>query len=203
MGRGDAARIPVRCLENWKSGDKSPHSKVFARSPGTYNPDFLVSVSGSFKLRIPIMNAGKRCDLLLLAILCLGGATAAAETPPAPKEFDAVLVYPALDDGSIMHWLAISPLHYDVAYLGDSMSADVLEGGGRTSSPPGLGPATCCRSSGGRRCISPAPCKAPRCAICSTCPAGLSSTASPIAALISTAPWTAPGRSSRPAPTTP
>ncbi len=78
------------------------------------------------------MNAGKRCDLLLLAILCLGGATAAAETPPAPKEFDAVLVYPALDDGSIMHWLAISPLHYDVAYLGDSMSADVLEGGGRT-----------------------------------------------------------------------
>ncbi len=83
------------------------------------------------------MNAGKRFDLWVLAILCLGGAVTAArataaETPSAPKEFDAVLVYPTLDDGSIMHWLAISPLHYDVAYLGDSMSADVLEGGGRT-----------------------------------------------------------------------
>ena len=83
---------------------------------------------------VDLMNAMKP---LVLATICLGaslrGAPAASpETPPSPKDFDAVLVYPALEDGSIMHWLAISPLRYGVAYLGDSMSSDVFEGNGRT-----------------------------------------------------------------------
>ena len=43
-----------------------------------------------------------------------------------------VLVYPTIEDGSNMHWLAINPLQYDIAYLGDSLSADVLSGPGTT-----------------------------------------------------------------------
>jgi len=60
---------------------------------------------------------------LALVVLCAAAGPRAA-TPGQPE----VLVYAPLEDGSIMHWLAISPLHYNVKYLGDSMSADVLHG---------------------------------------------------------------------------
>jgi TolA-binding protein len=48
----------------------------------------------------------------------------------AENGFKEVIVYPTKDEGSLMHWLAISPLLYNVSYLGDSMSADVLEAEG-------------------------------------------------------------------------
>jgi tetratricopeptide (TPR) repeat protein len=79
----------------------------------------------------------RRSKRLIGLSFCLGGVVLAAqaiaaETLPAPKDLDEVLVYSTLEDGSIMHWLAISPLRYDVAHLGDSMSADVLEDQGRS-----------------------------------------------------------------------
>ncbi len=49
-----------------------------------------------------------------------------------PQNFKEVLVYPLLSDGSMMHWLAISPLRFNVSFLGDSMSADVLKQAGVT-----------------------------------------------------------------------
>ncbi|MBI2194979.1 MAG: tetratricopeptide repeat protein [Planctomycetes bacterium] len=61
----------------------------------------------------------------------LGGTSAQAEAA-AEEGFDEVIVYPTVEDGSIMHWLAVSPLLYNVSDLGDSMSADVLAGGGQT-----------------------------------------------------------------------
>ena len=58
--------------------------------------------------------------LLITALLPLSAETA----------FKEVIVYPTHEDGSLMHWLAISPLLYNVSFLGDSMSADVLESKG-------------------------------------------------------------------------
>ena len=56
-----------------------------------------------------------------------------AQAGSASREaFDEVVVYPTAEDGSLMHWLAISPLLYNISYLGDSMSADVLAGEGVT-----------------------------------------------------------------------
>jgi len=51
----------------------------------------------------------------------------AAGVSAAKEDFAEVLVYPPRDDGSIMHWLCISPLAYNAAYIGDSMSYDVFK----------------------------------------------------------------------------
>jgi len=66
-----------------------------------------------------------------LALLAAIATSCAAGAPPAEGLKD-VLVYPAREDGSLMDWLGISPLSYDIAYLGDSMSADVLKADGQT-----------------------------------------------------------------------
>jgi tetratricopeptide (TPR) repeat protein len=79
-----------------------------------------------------MMNMIGRPGYWILASLCLTAWVLAADPPAAPKDYDAVLVYPTLDDGSIMHWLAISPLRYNVAYLGDSMNSDVFAENGRS-----------------------------------------------------------------------
>lgn len=63
----------------------------------------------------------------LLLVFCLIGGAVAAETNPPVAEYSEVLVYPTAEDGSIMHWLGISPLQYNVAYIGDSMSYDVFK----------------------------------------------------------------------------
>src|SRR5690606_34152015 len=58
----------------------------------------------------------------MVMLLTVAGSARAQSTPSA--DADEVLVYPLLPDGSIMHWLAISPLPYNVAYIADSMSYD-------------------------------------------------------------------------------
>ncbi len=50
----------------------------------------------------------------------------------AAKDLAEVLVYPVRDEGSIMQWLCISPLAYNAAYIGDSMSYDVFKIDART-----------------------------------------------------------------------
>lgn len=76
------------------------------------------------------MNTSRKVTTLLAAIIVVGGILLANPicAAEATKDFDDVLVYPTMGEGSIMHWLSVSPLRYDVAFLGDSMSADVLEG---------------------------------------------------------------------------
>jgi TolA-binding protein len=71
----------------------------------------------------------KAWSTLALFVLALAASTPARaqETPPALSE---VLVYPTKADGSIMDWLAISPLPYNAAYIGDSMSYDVFKTSG-------------------------------------------------------------------------
>ncbi len=66
--------------------------------------------------------------LKYILLLAVAGACALA----VKEDMREVLVYPTMEDGSLMHWLAISPLNYDIAYLGDSMSADVLASDGAT-----------------------------------------------------------------------
>lgn len=58
-----------------------------------------------------------------MVMLLTGAGSARAQSTPS-ADADEVLVYPLLPDGSIMHWLAISPLPYNVAYIADSMSYD-------------------------------------------------------------------------------
>jgi len=68
---------------------------------------------------------------LLTAILT--SAPVFADVAPAPNpgpDRSEVLVYGTKDEGSIMDWLAISPLPYDAAYIGDSMSYDVFKAAG-------------------------------------------------------------------------
>ena len=76
--------------------------------------------------------------LLALCALVLAGAASvskAQEDAPHPALSPvgrgwgegAVLVYTPRDDGSIMHWLCISPLAFNAAYIGDSMSYDVFK----------------------------------------------------------------------------
>ena len=55
-----------------------------------------------------------------------------AGAAPAAEGMGEVLIYPPMEEGSVMHWLGVSPLCYDIAYLGDSMSADVLKTDGQT-----------------------------------------------------------------------
>ncbi len=66
--------------------------------------------------------------LIVLALLTSGQATTFAESAESADAAGAkdVLVYPTLEEGSIMHWLAISPLQYDIRFLGDSMSAPLF-----------------------------------------------------------------------------
>ena len=59
------------------------------------------------------------------------GVAGAGQTPPADPPLSEVLVYPTQDEGSIMHWLAVSPLAYNAAYIGDSMSYDVFRRDGQ------------------------------------------------------------------------
>ena len=71
--------------------------------------------------------------VLLLAVALAAGDRGNAETGTArPAAFKEVVVYSTAEDGSLMHWLGISPLLYNISYLGDSMSADVLAGEGKT-----------------------------------------------------------------------
>ena len=71
--------------------------------------------------------------VLLLAVALAEGDHGRAETGTTrPAAFKEVVVYSAAEDGSLMHWLGISPLLYNISYLGDSMSADVLAGKGQT-----------------------------------------------------------------------
>jgi tetratricopeptide (TPR) repeat protein len=78
------------------------------------------------------MNTNRNVTALLMAVVFMGALLASSvRAADAAKNIDEVLVYSSMDDGSIMHWLSISPLRYDVAFLGDSMSADVLEGDGK------------------------------------------------------------------------
>ena len=60
------------------------------------------------------------------------GDEAAAPAVASQKTMLAsqTLVYPTLSDGSIMNWLAVSPLKYDAAYIGDSLSYDVFKNAG-------------------------------------------------------------------------
>ena len=68
-----------------------------------------------------------------LATLILFLAATGAFAAEAPKEgLSEVLVYPTREDGSIMHWLAVSPLAYNAAFIGDSMSYDVFKRDGQT-----------------------------------------------------------------------
>lgn len=57
---------------------------------------------------------------------------AATVQPPVAKAQDAkeVLVYPTAEEGSLQHWLAISKLRFNAAYIGDSLSYDVFKAGG-------------------------------------------------------------------------
>jgi tetratricopeptide (TPR) repeat protein len=55
-----------------------------------------------------------------------------SEKAESAKPLSEVIVYPTQEDGSIMCWLAVSPLLFNVSYLGDSMSADVLAEGEQT-----------------------------------------------------------------------
>jgi tetratricopeptide (TPR) repeat protein len=74
-----------------------------------------------------------RMVILLVVALSPLPAALAADGPatPAPPLAE-VLVYPTREDGSIMHWLAVSPLAYNVAFIGDSMSYDVFKRDGTT-----------------------------------------------------------------------
>ena len=67
--------------------------------------------------------------LVLLAVAAMPPVQA-QEKPKA--DLAAVLVYPTAPDGSIMDWLSISPLYYNISFLGDSMSADALAVNGQT-----------------------------------------------------------------------
>ena len=72
----------------------------------------------------------------LIGALLLAGifpAARAADKPAAPEAKNAkeVLVYPLASEGSIMHWLGISPLKYNVAYIGDCMSYDPFRADGQ------------------------------------------------------------------------
>jgi hypothetical protein len=71
--------------------------------------------------------AAMGCTLLLLA-----GALPAADKAPADAGLDEVLVFPTASDGSLMDWLAVSPLRYNIQFLGDSMSVDLLAADGKT-----------------------------------------------------------------------
>ena len=78
------------------------------------------------------MHPQKACWTAIALAVGLGAllareAALAVEPAPAKKGLGEVLVYPTLDDGSIMHWLAVSPLTYNAAYIGDSMSYDVFK----------------------------------------------------------------------------
>ena len=80
------------------------------------------------------MKAWNTCATLLLAMAGVAGLAISglAADVPAAKDLDDVLVYPTMEEGSIMHWLCISPLRYDVIFLGDSMNADGLEDNGQS-----------------------------------------------------------------------
>ena len=56
----------------------------------------------------------------------------AVESTTARPDLAEVLVYSTQEDGSIMHWLAVSPLAYNAAYIGDSMSYDVFKKDGQS-----------------------------------------------------------------------
>lgn len=62
----------------------------------------------------------------------LSSLVSAAEPAPAKADLAEVLVYPTQEDGSIMHWLAVSPLAYNAAYIADSMSYDVFKKDGQS-----------------------------------------------------------------------
>ena len=66
-----------------------------------------------------------------LGALAAQAAAFAGEPTPTKEALREVLVYPTREDGSIMHWLAVSPLTYNAAYIGDSMSYDVFKRHGR------------------------------------------------------------------------
>lgn len=68
--------------------------------------------------------------LALMLVTLFTGSLVLAAAPQ--RDLSEVLVYGTKDDGSIMHWLSISPLYYNVAYIGDSMSADTLAVDGQT-----------------------------------------------------------------------
>ncbi len=72
--------------------------------------------------------------LAALAVLPVPFSPAAepASTPPPAVDSAEVLVYPTKDDGSVMHWLCISPLPWNAAYIGDSMSYDVFKRAGQS-----------------------------------------------------------------------
>jgi TolA-binding protein len=59
--------------------------------------------------------------------IALAPCVAHADKKPEAADQTDVLVYPTRDDGSIMHWLAVSPLQYNAAYIGDSLSYDVFK----------------------------------------------------------------------------
>ncbi|MGB2822091.1 MAG: hypothetical protein WBF17_13995, partial [Phycisphaerae bacterium] len=73
--------------------------------------------------------AGIAATVGLGALLAQAAAFAGKPTP-TKEALSEVLVYPTREDGSIMHWLAVSPLTYNAAYIGDSMSYDVFKGHG-------------------------------------------------------------------------
>ena len=51
-----------------------------------------------------------------------------------PKDNREVLTYAPLEDGSIMNWLAVSPLPYNAAYIGDSLGYDPFARDGQSES---------------------------------------------------------------------
>lgn len=58
------------------------------------------------------------------ALMVIGAGNSAHAQSDARPDAEEVLVYPLLSEGSIMHWLAVSPVPYNVAYIADSMSYD-------------------------------------------------------------------------------
>ena len=81
------------------------------------------------------MKSYSRCQILcalFVAAISTFSACSALCSDARKENLGEVLVYPTLADGSIMHWLSISPLSYNAAYIGDSMSYDVFKREGQT-----------------------------------------------------------------------
>ena len=67
--------------------------------------------------------------IVAIPLLYLAALAVAPLARAAPDSHE-VLVYPTREEGSIMHWLAVAPLPYDAAYIGDSMNYDVFKQAG-------------------------------------------------------------------------